>query len=88
MTYSVPVKWPEAEAVILERMREAAQTRGYQAALARKIGKTPGFVNHIVTGDKPIPVEHLDAVLESLNLSYDVVLSELTVKPKAPDGES
>lgn len=72
MTYIDPVKWPEVQEAIRQKM--LAQPRGYQAALARKIGKTPGFVNQIVTARIPIPVEHLDAVLDSLDMEYDVIL--------------
>lgn len=75
MTYSTPVKWEEAQAVIQQKMRD--QPRGYQARLAKKLGKTPGFVNHLVTGDKSIPMDMLEDILSSLNLSYDVVLLEL-----------
>lgn len=74
LAYSGSVKWAEAQAVILERMR--AQPRGYQAELANRIGKTPGYVSHILTGRRPIPEEHLDAVLASLGLQYDVILTE------------
>lgn len=72
MSYIDAVKWSEAQEAIRQRMRE--QPRGYQAALARTLGKTPGFVNQIVRGDVPIPVDHLDAVLDSLGMEYDVVL--------------
>lgn len=72
MNYSAAVKWAEAQAVIIAEMR--AQPRGYQAELAAKIGKTPGYVSHILTGRRPIPEEHLDVVLESLGLEYDVSL--------------
>ena len=86
MNYSDLVKWPEAQ----ERIRQTmlAQPRGYQTDLAERLGKSRAFVNQVVTGARPIPVDLLDEILSSLNLSYDVVLSELTVKPKAPDGES
>lgn len=75
MTYIDPVKWPEVQQAIRQRM--SSQPRGYQAALARKLGKTPGFVNQMVRGDVPIPVEHLDAVLESIEMEYDVTLREV-----------
>jgi len=68
------VKWPEAQEAIRQRM--LAQPRGYQAQLAEKLKKTPGFVNHLVTGRRPIPIEDIEVILETLNLSYDVTLSE------------
>ena len=74
MTYIGGVKWAQAQAVILDRMK--AQPRGYQALLAEKIGKTPGYVSHILTGKRPIPEEHLDTILETLGLTYDVSVVE------------
>ena len=74
LTYIGPVKWPEAEQTIKEKM--LSQPRGYQAQLAKKLGKTPGYVNQLVTGHRPIPLEHLDAILESLGMEYDVLLAE------------
>lgn len=58
------------------RARMAAQPRGYQAKLAATLQKTPGFVNQIVTGHRPLPIEHLDDILASLNLEYDVILRD------------
>lgn len=75
LNYSAAVKWAEAQAVILERMK--AQPRGYQAELAAKLGKTPGYVSHILTGRRPIPEEHLDIVLETLGLTYEVAIREI-----------
>ncbi len=68
------MKWPEVQNTIREKM--LAQPRGYQAQLAKSLGKTPGFVNQIAGGRIPVPMEHLDAILASLGLSYDVVLRE------------
>ena len=74
MNYIDFVKWPEAQETIRQKMLE--QPRGYQAQMAQKIGTTPGFVNQIVTGRRNIPVELLDAILDSLGLTYDVTLRE------------
>lgn len=74
MTYSEPMKWAEAEAVILERMR--AQPRGYAQQLATTLGCTRSFISHMLNGRRPIPLEHLDAILESLGMTYQVVLDE------------
>lgn len=78
MAYIDPVKWPEVEQLIRTQMQ--AQPRGYQARLAEKIGKTPAYTNQIIAARRPIPLEHLDAILESLGLEYDVV-----VKAKSND---
>ena len=83
MTYSKSMKWPEVRAAVLQQMR--GQPRGYQAELAKKIGKTPGFVNHIVVGKRPIPDEHLDVILDSLGMTYDV---ELTINHQPLAGAS
>lgn len=74
MTYSEPVKWDEAQKTIRAKM--ASQPRGYQAQLAEQLEKTPGYVNQIVVGRRPIPLEHLDVILTSLRLEYDVLLRE------------
>ena len=86
MAYIDPVKWPEVQNLIVQRMKE--QPRGYQAELAEKIGKTAGFVNHIVTGKRPIPDEHLDAILRSLNMTYDVNLTVTAQAPAGAEGEA
>lgn len=80
MTYIDPVKWQEAQHAIRQQM--LAQPRGYQARLAEKLGRTPGFVHQLAKGLAPIPVEHLDVILESLGLEYDV-----TIRPKSPGSE-
>ncbi|GGB68755.1 helix-turn-helix domain-containing protein [Deinococcus soli (ex Cha et al. 2016)] len=67
-----PVKWNDAQEAIRTQM--AAQPRGYQAQLAEKLQKTAGYVNQIITGRRPIPIEHLDDILASLELEYDVIL--------------
>ncbi|WP_339098113.1 hypothetical protein ACINK0_18085 (plasmid) [Deinococcus sp. VB343] len=81
MTYIDPVKWQEAQQAIRQQM--LAQPRGYQARLAEKLGRTPGFVHQLAKGLVPIPVEHLDTILESLGLEYDV-----TIRPKTSSPES
>jgi len=68
------VKWPEVQEVIRLQMLE--QPRGYQAQIAAKLGKTRGFINQIATGRRPIPLDSLEMILDSLNLTYDVVLSK------------
>lgn len=66
------MKWAEVQEVIRLQMLE--QPRGYQAQIAAKLGKTPGFINQITTGRRPIPLDSLETILDSLNLTYDVVL--------------
>lgn len=75
MNYIDLVKWPEAQ----EKIRQAMlrQPRGYQSELAERLGKSRAFVSQIATGVRPIPVDLLDEILSSLNLAYDVALSEL-----------
>lgn len=75
MSYSEPVKWTEAEQQIREKMTD--QPRGYQAKLAKKLETTPGYINQIITGHRPLPLEHLDVILESLGMEYDVILQDL-----------
>lgn len=79
MTYSDAVKWEEVQAVIRHKMAE--QPRGYQARLAKELGITPGYISHFVTGHKVIPPEFLEPILESLDLTYDIVLHDV---PKPP----
>ena len=86
MIYSDPVKWPEAQETIRQRMRE--QPRGYQTLLAEKLGLSRAFVNQVVTGVRPLPLEHLDGILASLNLTYDVALSEFATEAAAPEPET
>lgn len=74
MTYVEPVNWEEAGEVIRARME--AQPRGYSAQLARTLGKTPGYVYQIMKGRRPLPQEHLPAILESIGMSYEVVLRD------------
>lgn len=66
-------------------MRE--QPRGYQTLLAEKLGVSRAFINQVVTGVRPLPLEHLDVILGSLNLVYDVALSEFTTEPPSPEPE-
>lgn len=68
------MKWNDAQDDIRTRM--ATQPRGYQAQLAEKLQKTPGYVNQIITGRRPIPLEHLDEILASLNMEYDIILRD------------
>lgn len=68
------MKWNDAQETIRTQM--AAQPRGYQTQLAEKLQKTAGYVNQIITGRRPIPMEHLDDILTSLNLEYDVILRD------------
>ncbi len=70
MTYTDAVKWAELEAAIRARMKSAP--RGYQKKLAEKLNVTPGYVNHIATGHRPVPVEHIDVILETLELELDL----------------
>ncbi|WP_295822400.1 hypothetical protein [uncultured Deinococcus sp.] len=68
------MKWAEAQEEVVRRMAE--QPRGYQARIAKTLGTTPGFINQIVTRRRQVPLEHLDVILESLSLDYDVILRE------------
>lgn len=63
-----PMKWEEFQTFLRSAM--AAQPRGYQSALAHQLGVTPGYVNQIVKGSRPIPPESLPALLDSLSADY------------------
>lgn len=54
------------------RARMAAQPLGYQVKVAATL--QTGFVNQIVTGHRPLLMEHLYDILTSLDLGYDVIL--------------
>lgn len=74
MTYIDSVKWPEAHEAIRQRM--LAQPRGYQARVAEKLGKTPGFIHQIINGKRPIPMDSLDVILDSLGMTYEVTVTD------------
>lgn len=65
--------WEEFEAHIREQIQ--AQPRGFQKALADRLGVAQPSVAQFVTGSRSIPTGHLTAILDALGL-------ELSTRPK------
>lgn len=71
MCYDAAMTVEELLTELPERMR--AQPRGYQAALAERLGVSKQFVNQLVAGRSAIGLDHLQPILDSLGLKLAVV---------------
>ncbi|AFD26766.1 transcriptional regulator [Deinococcus gobiensis] len=69
--------WEQTEHYLREQIR--AQPRGFQTALAERLGISQPAVAQFVGGGKSIPTSHLSAILDMLGL-------ELSVQPRSPQG--
>ena len=65
--------WEQAEHHLREQIR--AQPRGFQTALAERLGISQPAVAQFVGGGKNIPTTHLSAILDMLGL-------ELSIRPR------
>lgn len=72
------MNWEEAEEYLRTKMR--AQPRGFQSALAEKLGVAQPSVANYLTRGKRIPTAHLSAILDALGL-------EIEFRPKAGEEE-
>lgn len=63
--------WDDLEQLIRDRARQ--QPRGYTNRLAEKLGVSRAAVSGWLTGQRPVPREHVPAVLDSLGLELAVV---------------
>lgn len=70
--------WEQTEHYLREQIR--AQPRGFQTALAERLGISQPAVAQFVGGGKNIPTTHLSAILDMLGL-------ELKVQPR-PEQEA
>ncbi|MFC5848345.1 hypothetical protein [Deinococcus petrolearius] len=62
--------WEETEHHLREQIR--AQPRGFQTALAERLGISQPAVAQFVGGGKSIPTTHLSAILDMLGLELGV----------------
>lgn len=65
--------WEQAEHYLREQIR--AQPRGFQTALAERLGISQPAVAQFVGGGKSIPTTHLSTILDMLGL-------ELSIRPR------
>ena len=77
MWYAGRMTWEQAEHYLREQIR--AQPRGFQTALAERLGISQPAVAQFVGGGKNIPTTHLSAILDMLGL-------ELSIRPRGDQG--
>ncbi|AFZ69421.1 helix-turn-helix transcriptional regulator [Deinococcus peraridilitoris] len=63
----------DAEA-IRATLREHIKNRGYggQAELARQLGLSRTYLNHVLTGRSPLPLDLLDRIAEALGFELEL----------------
>lgn len=71
---------PENLRVFLDRKR------GSQKVLADRLGLTTGAISQWKTGARPVPVEHVDAICEVLNIEKDELYNPLFIQQCPADG--
>ena len=64
------MQWNEAQEEIRQRVREK---RGAQTEIARQHAISQPSVAQYITGGKTIPLDHLDTILDVLDLELELV---------------
>lgn len=59
---------------------------GYQKALAKKTGLTPGAISQWKKGIRPVPNEHISAICEVLNVAEEELYKPLFIEHCLADG--
>lgn len=55
------------------RNRIKAQGRGAQVRLAQQIGVERQYLNHMLTGRSPLPLDRLQQILDALEIELEIV---------------
>lgn len=65
------MEWDQLETFIREQIK--AQPRGFQGALAERLGIAPPSVAQFMTGRRSIPTAHVATILDELGFKLAVV---------------